>query len=222
MSFSDHKITAFTHRIADLPDQPNLPADELKARFDSSPEQLRVSLNAVCDEADRLDGRVDGIIAGAFGDSIDKSMLSNELAAELDAKATQTALSAVAGNLADETSARTSADTALSNRVSSLETALPQKARLVYGSYDGNGADNRLFTLGFRPRLVFIQPEAMYFYGVLSDTGTLMFSMKTSIVTYPAHLQSNGFQVSASELLSSAGASLNESGKAYNYVAIGL
>ena len=42
MSFSDHKITAFTHRIADLPDQPNLPADELKARFDSSPEELRV------------------------------------------------------------------------------------------------------------------------------------------------------------------------------------
>ena len=42
MSFTDHKITQFVHRIVDLPDQgPNLPADELKARFDSSPEELR-------------------------------------------------------------------------------------------------------------------------------------------------------------------------------------
>ena len=87
MSFSDHKITSFTHKIADLPDQPNLPADELKARFDSSPEELRTAHNAVCDEAARLDDRVSGIIAETFGDSIDKSMLSDELAAELDAKA---------------------------------------------------------------------------------------------------------------------------------------
>ena len=34
MSFSDHKITAFQHKITDLPDQPSLPANELKARFD--------------------------------------------------------------------------------------------------------------------------------------------------------------------------------------------
>ena len=33
MSFSDHKITQFTHKIADLPDQPNMPADELKKRM---------------------------------------------------------------------------------------------------------------------------------------------------------------------------------------------
>ena len=41
MSFSDHKITAFQHKITDLPDQPTLSPQELKARFDSSPEELR-------------------------------------------------------------------------------------------------------------------------------------------------------------------------------------
>ena len=59
MSFTDYKITQFTHKIADLPDQPNLPADELKARFDSSPEELRQSVNAICDEGDTLAARVD-------------------------------------------------------------------------------------------------------------------------------------------------------------------
>ena len=79
MAFSDHKITAFTHKITDLPDQPNLPADELKARFDSSPEELRQAHNALCDDADRLDDRVSGIIAETFGDTITEDMLSDEL-----------------------------------------------------------------------------------------------------------------------------------------------
>ena len=83
MSFSDHKITAFTHRIADLPDQPNLPADELKARFDSSPEELRVAHNAVCDDAARLEARVEGIVVDTFGDTITESMLSQELSADM-------------------------------------------------------------------------------------------------------------------------------------------
>ena len=83
MSFSDHKITQFTHKIADLPDQPNLPADALKARFDSSPEELRESVNGICDDADRLEARVEGIIAETFGDTITEDMLSDELAASV-------------------------------------------------------------------------------------------------------------------------------------------
>ena len=68
MSFSDHKITAFTHRIADLPDQPNLPADELKARFDSSPEELRQSVNGICNDA--LDAGFEP--AGVVADTVDR------------------------------------------------------------------------------------------------------------------------------------------------------
>ena len=85
MSFSDHKITAFTYRIADLPDQPNLPADELKARFDSSPEELRTAHNAVCDDAQTLSNKVESIITQTFEGTIDREMLSDELEADLTA-----------------------------------------------------------------------------------------------------------------------------------------
>ena len=84
MSFTDHKITAFAHKIADLPDEPQLPAAELKSRFDACPEELRQSLNAVCDDAARLEARVEGIVVDTFGDTIDKEMLSDELAEKID------------------------------------------------------------------------------------------------------------------------------------------
>ena len=155
MSFSDHKITAFTHKIADLPDQPNLPADELKARFDSSPEELRESVNGICDDADRLEERVSGIIAETFGDTIDKSMLSDELQDEIDAKAIE---SSVVSRITAEQTARESADSALSTRVSSLETSVPQKARVYYLKYTGTGGE-RTFTLSFSPKMVLIACE---------------------------------------------------------------
>ena len=128
MSFSDHKITAFTHRIADLPDQPNLPADELKARFDSSPEELRESVNGICDDADRLEERVSGIIAETFGDSIPKSMLSDELQDELDAKATKT----------------------------ELAEGLAAKCEVLIGTYTGDGTAQRTIELGFQPKAVLL------------------------------------------------------------------
>ena len=72
MSFTDNKITPFTHRISELADQPNLSADELKARFDSSPEELRVAHNAVCDDAAILENKVDSIITQTFEGVVDK------------------------------------------------------------------------------------------------------------------------------------------------------
>ena len=65
----------FQHKITDLPDQPSLPANELKARFDSSPEELRQAVNGICDEASRLEARVEGIVVDTFGDTIDREML---------------------------------------------------------------------------------------------------------------------------------------------------
>ena len=152
MSFSDHKITAFTHRIADLPDQPNLPADELKERFDSSPEELRESVNGICDDADRLEERVSGIIAETFGDSIDKSMLSDELQDEIDAKAVA---STVADQLEAEAAAREDTDSSLGIRINRLESQVPQRAQIYFLSYTGNNAA-RSFSLSFAPKMVLI------------------------------------------------------------------
>ena len=145
MSFTDHKITAFAHKIADLPDEPQIPAADLKSRFDACPEELRQSLNAVCDDAARLEARVEGIVVDTFGDTIDKEMLSDELAAELDGKATQTEV-----------------DTKMN------------KADLYLGTYTGDGVYPREINLGFAPRLVYvmradgISGTALYTYHFLA------------------------------------------------------
>ena len=127
MSFSDHKITAFTHKIADLPDQPNLPADELKARFDSSPEELRTAHNAVCDDAQTLSDKVESIITQTFEGTIDREMLSDELAAELDGMA---------------------------DGIDALEESVAQKCEAYFGTYTGDGTNGRHVNVGFPPKAV--------------------------------------------------------------------
>ena len=164
MSFSDHKITQFTHKITDLPDQPNLPADELKARFDSSPEELRQAHNALCDDADRLDDRVSGIIAETFGDAIPKSMLADELQDEIDAKATQTALAAEVNTLeaADsaEAAARTAADDDLQDQIDAHTETLAEKVEIYLGTYTGTGEnDTQNITLPVTPKAVLLSPN---------------------------------------------------------------
>ena len=179
MSFSDHKITAFTHRIADLPDQPNLPADELKARFDSSPEELRQAVNGICDDASRLEARVEGIVVDTFGDTIDREMLSEELAAELDAKATQAGLAA-------EQQARE----ALSGRVSALENAVPQKSEVYFGTYTGTGSYPRTLSIGFTPKAVIIGHKD----GLIADeTAVYSTLMLQGYKTDYCGIVSNGF-----------------------------
>ena len=167
MSFSDHKIAAFAHRIADLPDQPNLPADELKARFDSSPEELRQSLNSICDDADALTIRVDQhgtqlnqIAMNKFpDDTIKESNLHPDLAAKLNGMATQTALAA-------ETSARQALITRVATAESKLNThttQIAQKCEAYIGTYTGDGADTRTISLGFKPKAVFAVCIGYYF-----------------------------------------------------------
>ena len=226
MSFSDHKITAFTHRIADLPDQPNLPADELKARFDSSPEQLRVSLNAVCDEAAALDSRVSGIVAGTFTDTITEEMLSDDLRAALDVSVTQPELQA-------EAAARQSADSALSTRVSSAESKLnthtnqiAQKCEMYFGVYTGNGADSQFINLGFTPKAVLVLEHGARIYnhdgkgdsyGGLAMTGHPVSLSDLTVL----QIETNGFRVFAgwdsSRIFQSRA---NYQGSAFYYLAI--
>lgn len=209
MSFSDHKITQFAHKITDLPDQPSLPANELKARFDSSPEELRQAVNGICDEASRLEARVEGIVVDTFGDTIDREMLSEELAAELDAKATQAAL--------------TSETTALKNRVSSLEQAMPKRAQVIYGTYTGDGTENRLISLGFKPYLVILAPTIGNFEMLETITVCHRLCGGSPPELSESHLTENGFRVSESDSMSiNRSNNPNESGKTYGYIAFGL
>ena len=183
MSFSDHKITAFQHKITDLPDQPSLPANELKARFDSSPEELRQAVNGICDEASRLEARVEGIVVDTFGDTIDREMLSDELAAELDAKATQTSLNT-------ESEAREAAVSALDTRLTEVEA---QKCEIYLGSYDGNGEKNtQAIRLGYQPKAVLVA-NARWIGNV--DNPQRMELAMPDIAAYHLVVTSTGFEV---------------------------
>lgn len=202
MSFSDHKITQFTHKITDLPDQPSLPANELKARFDSSPEELRQAVNGICDEASRLEARVEGIVVDTFGDTIDKEMLSDELAAELDAKATQTAL-------ADEAEARVQSDNALVGRLTANETLTAQKCEIYCGSYagswdgDSSHSNTKTVSLGFHPKAVIISSSNA---SNIAGYGATLAHIAVGDAASPyVSITSTGFQVSRYMNLSANG-----------------
>ena len=201
MSFTDHKITQFQHRIADLPDEPQLPAADLKSRFDACPEELRQAHNALCDDADRLDDRVSGIIAETFGDTISKSMLSDELAAELDAKAVETSVA--------------SRINALDTRVDTLETTVPQKCECFFGTYTGNGQNNQKVQVGF-------QPKAVLVIDPVTDTSTtdrLNFcglGLQGNPVDSHIKINNNGFSIS---IFVSDNKCLNKNGNDYIYIA---
>ena len=214
MSFTDHKITQFVHRVMDLPDQPNLPSDELKARFDSSPEELRQAHNALCDDADRLDDRVSGIIAETFGDTITKSMLSDELADEIDAKATKAEL--------DEDTA------ALDARLDTVETALPTKCEIYLGTYTGNGEDSQFINLGFTPAAVLACTESgltaeengcNWHYGglCLPEHPIRNHSYRNTIYL---QIETNGFRVYYSGGSNDNGAKTNVENREYYFMAI--
>ena len=218
MAFSDHKIAAFAHKITDLPDQPNLPADELKARFDSSPEELRQAHNALCDDAARLEARVEGIVVDTFGDTISKSMLSDELQDEIDAKAE-------AADLTAEQTAREAADSALSTRVSTAESTITthtsqiaQKCEIYCGTYTGDGASSRTITLGFKPKAVFVLQDGTLLMNNYHIFGSLALSNRsakrqgaTTMTTV-----SNGFKVYQDE---ADEAYLNYENSVYLYIA---
>ena len=103
----DHQISRFEKRIADLPDQPTLAPDALKAWFDSAPEQLRQALNQVCADGKTLEERMESLVIGAYGGTVTREMLAQELQQEIAGKAEQSAvqasLSALSGSFTDMT-----------------------------------------------------------------------------------------------------------------------
>ena len=202
MGFESYRQGTFAKRLADLPDQPNMQAAELKTYFDSSPEELRQAVNGICDEASRLEARVEGIVVDTFGDTIDREMLSEELAAELDAKATQTALS-------DEAGARVQSDKALADRLTANETLTAQKCEIYCGSYAGSWdgdyshSNTKTVSLGFQPKAVIISSSNA---SNIAGYGATLAHIAVEDAASPyVSITSTGFQVSRYMNLSANG-----------------
>lgn len=77
------KLTAFTDKVADLPDKPALPTADLKAHFDKAPDEVRTSLNSLIDALKATTGGDSG--AKNIGASSINGLLGNDVQSLLEA-----------------------------------------------------------------------------------------------------------------------------------------
>ena len=176
MSFSDHKIVGFTHKISDLPDQPNMQPEELKAHFDSSPEELRQALNALCDALAAQTAAADIGFAQTAGvpettvqeaienvqsqvtEAIIGSIPSGSITGDKLAQDVRDRFSAIESAAASEASTRASADSSLQSQIDThtgqISNLSSEKCEIYCGTYTGNGAESQYISLGFAPKAV--------------------------------------------------------------------
>ena len=186
MDFSANKQDTYEKRIASLPDQPNMQPDELKAYFDSSPEQLRQAHNGLCDaltEATSGTSAASGLgfqrTAGVPADNVQAAV--ENVQAQLDAavmgnipsgSVTQDKLAqdvrdrfaAIESAAASEASTRASVDSNLQNQINTHtgQIAILQttKAEIACGYYEGDEAATRFISLGRTPKAVLLLSQA--------------------------------------------------------------
>lgn len=239
MSFSDHKIEAFTHKISDLPDQPNMQPEELKAHFDSSPEELRQALNALCDALAAQTAAADIGFAQTAGvpettvqeaienvqsqvtEAIIGSIPSGSITSDKLAQDVRDRLTNIENSVTSEAGTRASADSSMQSQISALSTT---KCEVYCGFYTGDGTENRTISLSKTPRAVLVMTNGakMYMSNSNATYGGLAVTDSPVIYQYDdqqaVKIVPNGFQVTVGGsydcLLT------NVSGTIYHYIAL--
>ena len=238
MSFSDHKIQTFTHKISDLPDQPNMQPEELKAHFDSSPEELRQALNALCDALAAQTAAADIGFAQTAGvpettvqeaienvqsqvtEAIIGSIPSGSITGDKLAQDVRDRLTNIENSVTSEAGTRASADSSMQSQISALSTT---KCEVYCGFYTGDGTENRTISLSKTPRAVLVMTNSgmMYTssshgtYGGLAVTGSPV--IYQSDTQQAVSIVSNGFQVTHGGQYNCL--MTNVSDTVYNYIA---
>lgn len=239
MSFSDHKIVGFTHKISDLPDQPNMQPEELKAHFDSSPEELRQALNALCDALAAQTAAADIGFAQTAGvpettvqeaienvqsqvtEAIIGSIPSGSITGDKLAQDVRDRLTNIENSVTSEAGTRASADSSMQSQISALSTT---KCEVYCGFYTGDGTENRTISLSKTPRAVLVMTNGakMYMSNSNATYGGLAVTDSPVIYQYDdqqaVKIVPNGFQVTVGGsydcLLT------NVSGTIYHYIAL--
>lgn len=170
MGFESYRQGTFTRRLADLPDQPNMQAAELKTYFDSSPEELRQALNRLCDALGEFSAAAKlgytasaGVPAQTVQDAIENvqkqvrdasvgKLPSGCVDGDKLAQDVRNRLTAIEHAAESETNARTAADTDLQSDMNTVKTTLTVKTACNFGTYTGDGTEKRTISLGYRPR----------------------------------------------------------------------
>ena len=227
MSFSDHKIEDFTHKISDLPDQPNMQPEELKAHFDSSPEELRQALNALCDALAAQTAAADIGFAQTAGvpettvqeaienvqsqvtEAIVGSIPSGSITGDKLAQDVRDRFSAIESAATAESSARASADSQMQSQISAQNTRLgtveTQKCEIDFTTFEGDGTTNRLVSLGYRPKAVLVTANSglTHYSGMGLDIDSITYS--------PVLIADTGFIVNYDKY----GSNVNQDGVEY-------
>ena len=239
MSFSDHKIEAFTHKISDLPDQPNMQPEELKAHFDSSPEELRQALNALCDALAAQTAAADIGFAQTAGvpettvqeaienvqsqvtEAIIGSIPSGSITGDKLAQDVRDRLTNIENSVTSEAGTRASADSSMQSQISALSTT---KCEVYCGFYTGDGTENRTISLSKTPRAVLVMTNGGEMYLANSNATYGGLAVTDSPVIYQYDYQqavkivSNGFEVTIGGSYNCL--KTNVSGTIYHYIAL--
>ncbi|WP_317394435.1 hypothetical protein [Agathobaculum desmolans] len=243
MSFEPQKLSTFSKKIIDLPDQPNMQPHELKEYFDSSPEELRQSHNGLCDAltaktaasalgfsrtagvpADTVQTAVENVQqqldAAVMGNIPSGSVTGDKLAQDVRDR-----LTAIESAAAAEASTRAGADSNLQNQINTHTAQIASKAEVICGYYDGDGTASRTIDLGKTPKAVLVVTNSGEMYTTSGATlmGGLAVSSSPVIHSnysspYGVEIVSNGFQVCVGGTYDRVGT--NFSGRRYNYVAV--
>lgn len=234
MGFESYRQGAFTKRLADLPDQPNMQAAELKTYFDSSPEELRQALNRLCDALGEFSAAAKlgytasaGVPAQTVQDAIENvqkqvrdasvgKLPSGCVDGDKLAQDVRNRFTSIATSVNQEAAAREKADTALQQNQVAMASTLALKAEVTAAAYVGDGQTKRAFNLGFQPKAVILMREGHYTHysntiygGIATQDKPIAYIDRNALA-----ITENGFEV-----LQMAGCMLNQDTCSYTYVA---
>ena len=193
MDFADNKLSSFTKKIIDLIDQPNMQPDELKAYFDSSPEEVRQAHNSLCDAlttatsaataaanlgfqttagvpADNVQDAIEDVQA-QLTDAVLGNIPSGSVTQDKLAQDVRDHFTTIENSVTTEASARAGGDSNLQNQINTHTTQIAAKCEVVFGSYTGDGQETRTIALGFYPQAVLLFSSG----GNASNNGGLVF-----------------------------------------------
>ena len=213
MDFSANKQDTYEKRIASLPDQPNMQPNELKAYFDSSPEQLRQAHNGLCDAlteatsnasaaanlgfqrtagvpADDVQAAVENVQAqldaAVMGNIPSGSVTGDKLAQDVRDR-----FSAIESTAAGEASARASGDSNLQNQINTHTNQIAAKCEAYVGTYNGNDQSSQYIALSFAPKAVLICNKYGDFHSLPNSSG----GMAVNGFNNGIQISGNGFYV---------------------------
>ena len=149
MGFESYRQGAFTKRLADLPDQPNMQAAKLGYTASAG-----VPAQTVQDAIENVQKQVrDASVGKLPSGCVDGDKLAQDV---------RNRLTAIEHAAESETNARTTADSDLQTDMNTVKTTLTVKTACNFGTYTGDGAEKRTISLGYHPKAVLVFRDGCY------------------------------------------------------------